>query len=353
MNFNFRSVKVFSTRGTQVLAEEVCKELDKRIPPFLKSDEELALSKVKVERFSNENLQVQVENVRGSFVVIIHTQVPPVSDGIIELFALLDAVENARPADILLVFPYMPYSRSDRKNKPRISVMGNKLPHIFSNSFGVKRVLLLDPHDTHIKHYFEPAADEITAIYLLVDYIQHNIISGMKNREEAVIVFADAGSAKRFENVPALLNVPTAYIDKGRLDDKENPVLKRVVGEVGGKTCFLFDDEILTGGTAVRDADILKKEGAKSVIMFAVHPILNDKDKGSQEVIKKLENSPFEKIVVTETVPVQHKLKGNSRFVVLPVSGLLAEAIKRFVMNESLTELHNPENVNLYRNYCY
>ena len=169
--FPFSSVKVFSTTGSEVLASEVCESLKPRLPDQLIPGRELVLSRSNVQRFSNQNIQVQVDNVRGHFVVVIHTQVPPVNDGLIELFALLDAINNARPADVLLVFPYMPYVRSDRKNKPRISTMAHRLAHILSVSFEIKRVILLDPHDSHIKHYFNPVADEISAIYLMIDWM--------------------------------------------------------------------------------------------------------------------------------------------------------------------------------------
>jgi len=106
--FPFSSVKVFSTTGSEVLASEVCESLKPRLPDQLIPGRELVLSRSNVQRFSNQNIQVQVDNVRGHFVVVIHTQVPPVNDGLIELFALLDAINNARPADVLLVFPYMP-----------------------------------------------------------------------------------------------------------------------------------------------------------------------------------------------------------------------------------------------------
>lgn len=341
-------VKVFATSGSEGLAQEVCNALYSRLPRECQPTKPVQLSTVTVERFSNDNLQVQVENVRGHFVVVIHTQVPPVNDHLIELFALLDAIINAGPADILLVFPYMPYGRSDNKNNPRISVMGCRLPHIFTHSFGIKRVILLDPHDSHIKHYFDPAADEISAIYLMVDFLERKIFS-TRSKKDSVLVFSDAGSARRYGKVANLLNLPEVYASKERLDDKENPTLKKIVGDVRGKFCLLIDDEILTGSTAVKDAEMLVREGATYVYMLAIHAILASKGLSDRELIKKLNRSPVENFVVTNSVPVSHKLIDPSKFIVLSIAPLLAEAIKRTVLDESLTQLHQLSNVDLYR----
>src|SRR5579863_9654900 len=89
-------VKVFSTTHTAPLAREFERELAGAMEAF--SHEYCVESGgVTVNRFSNENIEVQVENVRDHVVVVLHTQVPPVSDGLIELLGLLDAVNNAHP----------------------------------------------------------------------------------------------------------------------------------------------------------------------------------------------------------------------------------------------------------------
>ena len=269
-------VKVFATRGSDGLAREVCGYLRKRLPKKLQPDRHLTLGMVNIEEFSNENIFVQVENVRDHFVIIFHTQTPPVNKGIIELFHLIDAINNARASDILIVFSCIPYARADKKDQPRISVFSKVMADILNNAFGVRRVILLDPHDTHIKHYFKPSADEISAIYLLIDYIERNVFTS-KSKENSVVVFSDTGAAKRYGKVAELLGIPEAYIPKQRNDNTEKSQAKRVVGDVKEKFCLLVDDEIMTGGTAINDAKMLLSEGATSVIMLAVYGILADK----------------------------------------------------------------------------
>lgn len=333
---SLNKVKIFATRGSDGIAREICGHLG------------LALGETKVEDFSNENMLVQVENVRGHFIVIVHTQAPPVSRGLIELFHLIDAVNNAQAAGILLAFSYMPYVRSDKKDKPRISTFGKTLPNILTKALRIERVILLDPHDSHIKHYFEPAADEISAVYLLVDYIERNVFN-LKSKQDSVVVFSDEGASKRYGGVAGSLCLPSAYIPKEHLGHSEKTIIKEVVGDVKGKFCLLIDDEIMTGGTAIGDANLLLEKGATSVSMMAVHAIFADREISDAELIKKLETSPIERFVVTDSIPVRHKLGQSSKITVISVTRLLAEAIKRAVLGQSLTALYGQDGVKLYR----
>ena len=342
-------VKVFSTRGSDILAKEVCSALQLRLPEELQTNGCLKLGRSRVSRFSNENIQVQVENVRDHFVVVIHSQVPPVNERLIELFALLDALKGARPADILFVFPYYPYARSDKKNQPRISTMAFRLANILNHSFGIERVLLLDPHDDHIKHYFDPVADEITSIYLLLDYLEKNVFN-FQPKEESVLVFPDEGASKRYSGFARLLRISTAYIDKGRRDNREEPEIKGIIGDVKDKFCLMIDDEILTGKTAMKDATRILEEGGRSVWMIAPHAVFADKNMAKADLIQKLEGSSIEKFIVTTSIPnTAEMVSGRTKFVVLPVEFLLAEAIKRTVLGQSITELYDPKSVDLYR----
>lgn len=350
MRFNLPlPVKIFATRGTQEIAENIFSAAKPIISQA--SVNNLSLGIPTFNEFSNENIICQVDNVRGCFAVVIHTQTPPVDRGILELFNLLDAIINAQSLDVLLVFPYMPYARSDRKNQPRISVMAERLADIISTSFGIKRVILLDPHDSHVKHYFKPAADEITAIYLISEYIKERVFKTY-SKETCVIAFPDAGAAKRFKRISSVLDLPTAYIDKDRPGNDEDPEIKKIVGDVDGKVCLLIDDEILTGGTSTKDAKSLIKGGANNICAIAVHGTLADKDIPQEEFIRQKEASVIDEFIITDSVPVRHKITSSkTKFVILSVYSLLAQAIIRTVCNQSLTELHEPENVHLYRSF--
>ncbi len=332
-------VKVFATSGMGALAGQVETELRHRI---MGQSEEYRVERGGhvVSWFSNENIEVQVDNVRDHVALVLHTQTPPVNDGVIELLAMLDAINNAHPRRTIVVFPYMPYSRSDRKNKPRISVMGQRLPEILNEVLGVRRVLLMEPHNGHIKQYYVPTADEVPVVPLLVRHIQREYLTRFAP-SDCTLVFADAGAAKRFEDIPANLGIDPIYIYKTRSDNSESPAVKAIAGNVRDKHCFILDDEILTGNTVIKDAELLKEQGAASVRVCAVHGILADQKLSNEALVAKLDQSPIDEFVLTDTIPLAHKVCFAPRkFTIIPIAPLLGEACKRLILGESLSELH-------------
>lgn len=333
-------VKLFGTSKTLPLAIELEREMARLIAEDANEEVTIEMGKAEVTRFSNENIEVQVDNVRDHIVVVVHSQVPPVSDGLIELFALLDAVNNAHPRQTFLVFPYMPYARSDRKNRPRISVLGQRLPEILNKVLGVRRVLLLEPHDPHLKQYFVPTADEIPGTPLIVEHLRQSLLQEF-SPEECTLVFADAGAAKRYEELPFTLGVGRAYIHKSRTDHSESPNVRALTGEVNGRHCVLVDDEILTGNTVLKDAKLLKEAGALSVRMYATHGVFADQKLTTKALMEKLVNSDVDEFVVTDTIPVASKAAlAPGRVRVMKVAPFLGQAIKRMILGESLSEMH-------------
>ena len=332
-------VKVFATTQTAALAREVERELSGAMDSF-SHEYCVEHGAVTVNRFSNENLEVQVENVRDHVVVVLHTQVPPVSDGLIELLGLLDAVNNAHPRRTFLAFPYMPYARSDRKNRPRISVLGQRIPEILNEVLGVRRVLLVEPHATHMKQYFIPTADEVPATPLIVAHIRRTLSDELAGGR-CVLVFADSGAAKRYEELPFTLGMDQAFIHKSRTDHSESPTIRALTGDVRDRHCVLIDDEILTGNTVLKDAKLLKEAGAAAVRMYATHAVFADQKLTTPELMAKLSKSDVDQFIVTDSIPVADKIAlAPERFTVLPIAPLLGEAIKRMIVGESLSELH-------------
>ena len=334
-------IKVFAAPGSEDIVEDICTYLQD-----LLADKNIKPGEVTVTVFDNDNLEVQVEEVRGCFVVVVSTQAPPVSQNLVALLLMLDAIQNASAYGLFLLFPYMFLSRSDRKNKSRISVGGPLLARIINRILGVKKVVLLDTHDEHTRNVFEPSADGITAVYLLADYLKRTT-DLEENPQNYVLVFADAGSAKRFEKLADFLGVAVAYIDKKREVTKIE--IKQVVGEIKDKICVLVDDEALTGTTGIKDCNVLISEGAKEVIMMAVHGPLCKKGEKSDFVIKAFEASVISRVIVTDSIPLKKKLIDSTKFEVVSVAKLLAEVIKRVYTDKSLSHLHKPENVRLYR----
>jgi ribose-phosphate pyrophosphokinase len=102
-----------------------------------------------------------------------------------------------------------------------------------------------------------------------------------------------------------------------------------VIGDVRGKSAIIIDDEIDTAGSIVGAAEIVKREGARSVFAACTHALLTG------PAIDRLSRSPIEELIVTDTV-VQPLRKRLPNMTILSVSLLLGEAISRIHTGESV-----------------
>ena len=296
------SLKVFSGSAHPALAQAICDALGMR------------LGRSHTTRFSNENLKVKIEeNVREEDVFVIQPSCPPVSEGLVELLILLDALKGASARRVTAVLPYYPYARSDKKDEPRISITARLVADLLEAA-GADRVLTMDLHSPQIQGFFRIPVDQLTAVPLLCAHL--------KPCQGSVVVAADVGEAKDAGRFAKRLDLPLAIVDKRRGGDDERAHIAHVVGEVAGLHCIIVDDEIATGGTLFEATDFLLRAGARSVEAAIVHPVL------SGNAIARLRASPLERLTVTDTLPLPPE-KREPRIAVLSVANLLAEAITR------------------------
>lgn len=354
--------KVFTTSGSREIAQKIFPYLKKYLGNRLK---DARIAKHATTWFSNQNPEVKIlENVRRCQAIVIHTQGRPVDDDTtvseqtIELIALLDALREAKVDEIFMIFPYMPFQRSDRKNKPRISVMGKTFPRLLERLFDIKYVLLVDPHNDHLKHYFSWGADEITGMYLMADAIERRIIRN-ETRKNFIVMFADTGSLHRYKKIAHMVKVRTGFIDKDRPDNDERPEVEKLVGDVRGKKVILIDDEILTGGTLVKDSQLIMRAGAKEISAAClVHPIFESREveckyptrrQAVAALIGELELSPIKKFIVGNTVPIDEKFSIAKKMSMVRMEKFIAFAIAQLVLGRSLSILHTRSIVPKYR----
>ncbi|MCO4760532.1 MAG: ribose-phosphate pyrophosphokinase [Myxococcales bacterium] len=308
-------IKIFAGRSHPALSQAICDHLD------------LPVGKSEVVKFSNDNLMVKIEeNVRECDVFYIQTASSPTNEHIVETLIAIDALKSASAARITAVLPYFPYARSDKKDRPRISIAARLMADLLQTA-GADRVLCMDLHSPQIQGFFHVPVDQLEASPLIAEYIRSYDLSN------TVLVAGDAGHAKELARLNARLGLSMAVVDKRRYADDDQAVATNLIGSVAGMNAIIVDDEIATGGTVVEAARFLLEKGALSVSVAATHGVL------SGPAIERINDSPFREVVVTDTMPVADKQAQCSKLKVLSVASLFAKAIRRIHDGDSVSDL--------------
>ncbi len=285
------------------------------------------LSPTDIVRFGNENILFQsLENVRESDVFVIQTSCPPVSDFLVELLIIIDALKHASARRVTAVLPYFPYARSDKKDRPRISITARLIADLLETA-GADRVLTMNLHSPQVGGFFRIPVDQLNATPVVCDRLRET--TAMEN---SVLVAGDVSEAKDLGDYANRLNLPIAVVDKRRVDDSENPEAVALIGDVEGKNGLIIDDEIASGGTMIEAARFIGTHGAARVEAAAVHPVL------SGNAIRRIEDSSIERLVVTDPIPLPTEATSD-KIEVVSVAHLFADAIHAIHTGESVSAL--------------
>ncbi len=305
-------IKLFSGTGCPALAQEISEYLG------------VPLSGRDVIRFPNENIFVRLhESVRGQDVFLIQTTSSPVNENIMELLIFLDALRRASPDRITAVIPYLAYGRSDKKDQPRVPITARLIADMITIA-GADRYITLDLHADQIQGFFSIPGDTLTAFSILSDYLRE------KRLENAVVVAADLGFAKKARNLAEELELPLAMVEKRRVG-KDTEALT-LVGEVEGHDVVIVDDEVDTGSTIVNAVRTTREHGARDVYVCFAHPVL------SPPAAERLRELEITEVITTNSIPIPPE-KQIPRLTVLSVAPLLGEVIRRVHEGRSVGEV--------------
>jgi ribose-phosphate pyrophosphokinase len=307
-------MKLFGGSSNPTLTNEVCKYLG--VEP----------GKITTKTFSDGETQIEIhENIRGRDVFVMQSTCPPVNDNLMQLLIIMDALKRASAKRITAVIPYYGYGRQDRKVKPRVPISAKLVADLITTA-GADRVISVDLHAGQIQGYFNIPVDNLFAAPLIIKYIRSNFDDGL------VIVSPDAGGVERARAFAKRLSASLAIIDKRR-DAPNIAEAMNIIGEVEGKTAIILDDMVDTAGTLTQGANALKNRGAERIYACCTHPVL------SGPSIERLEKSPIDHLVVTNTIPLMEEAQNFYKINVLSVAELLGEAIKRIFNSDSVSTL--------------
>ena len=280
---------------------------------------------MEVEHFADGEFSVYYkDSIRGKDVFLVQSTYPS-SDNIMELLLMIDAAKRASAHYIAAVIPYFGWARQDRKDKPRVSI-GAKLMADLLSTAGVTRLITMDLHADQIQGFFDVPVDHLYASTVFIDYLRKT-----SDLDRTVMATPDVGGAKRANSYAKFLGVPMVICHKSRA--KANEVAEMtIIGDVTGKDVILVDDIVDTAGTICKAADLMMKNGARSVRAIASHAVLSD------PATERIDASALTEMIFTDSIPLR---KHSDKIRVVSVADVFAEAIKRVINHESISILYS------------
>ena len=294
MSIDTKNVAIFAGSASLDLAAKIAEGLG------------INLGDMQVEHFADGEFSVYYkDSIRGKDVFLVQSTYPS--------------------SYIAAVIPYFGWARQDRKDKPRVSI-GAKLIADMLSVAGVTRLITMDLHADQIQGFFNVPVDHLYASTVFVDYLRKS-----SDLENTVIATPDVGGAKRANSYAKFLGVPMVICHKSRA--KANEVAEMtIIGEVEGKDVILVDDIVDTAGTICKAADLMIKNGARSVRAIASHAVLSD------PATERIEASALKEIIFTDSIPLR---KHSDKIRIVSTASVFAEAIKRVINHESISILYS------------
>lgn len=283
------------------------------------------LSAAEIERFPDGELSVRLlEPVRRKEIFLVQPTSPPVNDHLVELLVMADACRRAAAAHITAIVPYFGYAHADKRHGRREPITASMVAHLLQ-TVGINHVVTVDLHMPQIEGFFHIPVDSLTAMPTLSGALRSRL------PPDAVVVSPDAGRVRMATRYAQRLGIPLAVLHKRRESGTET-VVTHLVGDVRGRACLIVDDMISTGGTVAESIETLLEAGARpEMTVAATHGLLLD---GARE---RLTQKAVREVIITDTVPVDAVAWSNLR--VVSVAPLLAAALRRFLVDGSLSDL--------------
>jgi ribose-phosphate pyrophosphokinase len=316
-----KRLMLFSGRSNLALGERIAERIG------------VELGRATLKTFTNGEVYVRYdESVRGADVFIVQSCSSPTNDSLVELLVMINAAQLASAKRITAVMPWYPYARQDKKSAPREPITARLVADMLEAA-GVDRVLTMDLHAGQVQGFFTRPVDHMTAIPMLAEHFKMLV---SEPPEKLAVVSADAGRVKLAKKFAEMLDAELALITKER-PEQQHAEVTNVIGRVRGRACILIDDMIDTAGTLCAGGRALLDQGATRVFACATHAVF------SGPALENLRDSDFEKVVVTDTIPI-NPIHRPDKVEVLSVASILADTILNVFNDDSVSGLFHGGN---------
>ncbi|MDR1533823.1 MAG: ribose-phosphate pyrophosphokinase [Planctomycetota bacterium] len=307
-------MRIFTGNAHPRLGLAVCAHL--RVEP----------GRIDVLHFPDTETKVRIiDDVRGIHAFIIQPTSPPVNENLMELLVIVDALRRASVKTITAVIPYFGYARQDRKHEGRVPITAKLVANLLAAS-GVNRVLCIDLHAAQIQGFFDIPMDHLFALPVLISYLRELRL------EKPVVVSPDIGSMKMADRYAKRLGCGVAVVEKRRLSDT-NVETGHVIGDISDCDVIIADDMITSAGSMAAAIRTAREHGARTVRAMATHGLF------VESAFERLLRAAPTEIIVTDTVPPPADIPPDLNLRVLPMAGIIGDAISCIYRNKSVSLL--------------
>lgn len=308
-------LRLFSGRSNPALAARIAEYLG------------IPLGRAQLENFPDGEISLKLfEDVRGRDTFVVQSTCHPANDHLMEMLIFIDCLKRASASRITAVIPYFGYARQDRKDEGRVPITAKLVADLLTKA-GANRILTLELHAAQIQGFFDIPVDNLSAQPVFSAYFDQFALQPL------TLVSPDVGNAKHSRIYADHMNATLAIIDKRRLSGSQT-VTYAIIGEVQDRNVLMIDDIVATGSTVVQACALVRRHGARRIVVAATHGVL------CRDAADLLSQAPIDHLAVTDTIPVPARVREKlPNLTVLTVSELLGEAIRRIHRNESVSRL--------------
>jgi ribose-phosphate pyrophosphokinase len=304
-------IRIYATSSALALGEKVA--------GYLKQP----LYQLHREKFSDGELFVRFdESIRGQTVFLVAKAQMPY-ENFFEMLLTVDAARRSSAKEVVLVIPYLPHSRQERRDNQRTSISSRMIAEIIQ-LMGADRIITVDLHTNAIEGFYRVPMDPLSSLRLFVDHIKNS------EPENLCLCSPDFGGIKRIKQYKKHFEeADMLVINKERL--KPNQVAHmEIIGDPRGKNIIIIDDLVDTAGTLCKAADLLMENGAKTVCAYCTHGVL------SGSALENLEKSKIQKLYISDTVV---EYVDHPKIEIVSCAEILAKAIENLITNKSFSTL--------------
>lgn len=279
------------------IAEKIAKEL------------KTSYSQLDVKKFPDGEINIKFnKKISGSTVVLVQSFYGNISDCIIEVLFASDTAKELGAKKIILVAPYFPYLRQDKRFHSGECISLNVMTKLIGKYFN--KILIVDPHlhrQKKLSDIFSINSNTITSNSYIADYIKKYI-------KNPLIVGPDYESYKWVKNIAKKINCEFVTLNKKRYSGREVKTTLNKKININNKNIVFVDDIISTGNTILEAVKTLKKIGAKKFNCIAVHGIF------VENALNKLKKANV-KVITTNSIP--------NKVDKIDISSSISEALKK------------------------